>query len=119
MPGLNIVILTDDAERFRGALLLALTHLAMGGAARAFLQLDAARLLVRGADAPRDADHVAAGLPPLATILTEALDAGLDLWVCQSGLILANLTAEHLDPRIVTGGLVGFMGAAIGPLTVI
>ena len=67
MPGLNIVILSEDAERLRGALMLALAHMALGGEARLFLQLDAVRLLAPPISAPRDADHAAHGLPSLAT----------------------------------------------------
>ncbi|RXR30267.1 DsrE family protein [Sphingobium fluviale] len=114
MPGLNFVVLTDDAERLRGALTLALAHAALGGEARLFLQLDAVRLLTPPLSAPRDADHAAHGLPTLAALVTEALDAGVAIIACQSGLALAGLAADALDPRITAGGPVSFL-QSIGP----
>lgn len=112
MPGLNIVLLTDDAERFRGALMVAMTHRAMGGTARLFLQLDAVRMLAPPIAAPRDADHRKAGFPDLAALLGEALDGGVAVIACQSGLALADLDAGDLDARIETGGLTSFLAAA-------
>lgn len=109
MPGLNFVILTDDAERLRGALTLALAHGALGKAARLFLQLDAVRLLRPPVSAPRDADHTVHGLPSLAVLIDEALDAGLTILACQSGLALAGLDAATLDPRIEPSGPVSFL----------
>mgnify|MGYP000893400683 FL=1 len=75
MPGLNLIVLSDDAERLRGALVLALTQMALGAQVRLFLQLDAVRLLAPPLSAPRDADHAAHGLPGLAALIEEALDA--------------------------------------------
>lgn len=109
MPGLNIVVLTNDAERFRGALTLALANRALGANSRIFLQLDAVRLLGTGAPAPRDAEHVAQGLPSLSALMTEALDDGTIIIACQSGLALAGLEAGALDPRIEAGGPVSFL----------
>jgi len=109
MPGLNLVVLTDDAERLRGALMLAMAHAALGGEARLFLQLDAVRLLAPPVAAPRDTDHAAAGLPPLASLLDEALGIGVQVIACQSGLALANMQAADLDPRIMAGGPISFL----------
>ena len=113
IPGLNIIVLTEDAERFRGALLLALTHKAGDGEARLFLQLDAVRLLGAPLPAPQDTSHRAAGLPGLADLLDEALDNGVTLIACQTGLALAGLSADGLDPRIATGGLLSFLSTVV------
>ncbi len=109
MPSLNIAILSDDAERLRGVLTLALAHVALGGEARLFLQLDAVRSLAPTISAPRDADHAAHGLPTLAALMDEALDAGVRIIACQSGLTLAGLDAAMLNPRIIAGGPVSFL----------
>ena len=93
MPGLNLIVLSDDAERLRGALVLALTQMALG------------------AQVPRDADHAAHGLPGLAALIEEALDAGVSVIACQSGLALAGLDVSVLDPRITVGGPLSFMQA--------
>jgi len=111
MPGLTIILLAEDAERFRGALMVAMTQRAMGGEARLFLQLDAVRLLTPPIIAPRDTDHRQAGLPVLAALLDEALDDGVAMTACQTGLALAGLTAGDLDLRIETGGLTSFLAA--------
>lgn len=109
MPRLNIVVLTDDAERFRGALTLALAQAALGSAARFFLQLDAVRLLTPSIRAPCDSDHVAHGLPRLTLLIDEALEAGVAIIACQSGLALAGLEAGALDARIEAGGPLSFL----------
>ncbi|MDQ4420614.1 DsrE family protein [Sphingobium sp. DEHP117] len=114
MSGLSFAVLTDDAERLRGALTLAMAHMALGGEARVFLQLDAVRLLAPPISAPRDGDHAAHGLPTLAALVTEALDAGVAIIACQSGLTLAGLAADTLDPRVIGGGPVSLL-QSIGP----
>lgn len=114
MPGLNIVVLTDDAERFRGALTLALAQAALGSAIRIFMQLDAVRLLHPSAPAPRDDDHVAQGLPTVAVLIGEALDADIAVIACHSGLALAGLDAASLDPRVETGGPLSFLQGCDG-----
>lgn len=109
MPSLNIVVLTDDAERFRGALTLALAQRALGADCRIFLQLDAVRLLAPTLSGPRDAEHATQGLPTLPQLIGEALDDGVAFVACQSGLALAGIEATQLDPRIAAGGPVSFL----------
>lgn len=109
MSRLNIVVLTQDVERFRGALSLALAHAALGREARLFLQLDAVRLLASSVVAPRDEEYRAAGLPSLKTLLEEAMDAGVAIIACQSGMTLASVNAADLDPRIAAGGPISFL----------
>ncbi len=112
MPGgLTIILLTEDAERLRGALLVAMTHRAMGGTARLFLQLDAARLLAPPITGARDEDHVRSGFPSLAALIDDALEDDIAITVCQSGLALAGLAADDLDPRIEAGGLTSSLAA--------
>lgn len=106
---LLLIATTDDAERLRGALTVACAEAALGGAARLFLQLDAVALLRPPITAPRDAAHVAQGLPVLAALLDNALALGVEVIACQSGLALAGLEAQALDPRIEMGGPVGVL----------
>lgn len=117
MPGLklqslNLLVLTDEPERFRGGLLLALTARALCREVSMFLQLDAVGLL--GSQAPRDGAHQTAGLPSLAEMIEEALASGVIITACQTGLHLTGRNADTLDPRIRTGGLLSFL-AAIEP----
>lgn len=109
MRALNIVVTTADAERLRGALMLAAAQAALGGATSIFLQLDAVALLRTPIVAPRDADHRAAGLPDLATLLADAQALGVVLLACQSGLALCGMTAEALPKDVDIGGPVGFL----------
>lgn len=109
MPGFNFLVLTDDAERLRGALLLALSHVAGGGEASFFFQMDAVRLLGPSIVAPRDAEHAAAGLPGLVELIAQALEADIKLTACQTGLQLAGLRHAELDPRIEAGGPISYL----------
>ncbi|MES2175923.1 MAG: DsrE family protein [Pseudomonadota bacterium] len=111
MRALNIVVATADAERLRGALMLAAAQAALGGAARIFLQLDAVALLRAPIAAPRDSAHRAAGLPDLAALLDDALELGVTLIACQSGLALCGMTLADLPEGVEAGGPVGFLQA--------
>ena len=111
MRALTIIVATPDAERLRGALVLAAAQAALGGAATLFLQLDAVALLRAPIAAPRDAAHAAAGLPELAALLADALALGVRLIACQSGMALAGLTAADLPQGVAAGGPVGLVQA--------
>lgn len=108
MRSLKIVLLTADPERLRGTLAAAAAHVALGGDADIFFQMDAAALL-SGGPGPRDAAHAAAGMPTLTALMTEAMALGVKLTACQSGLTLAAIDAGSLDPRIGVSGTVAFL----------
>jgi predicted peroxiredoxin len=109
MRALNIIVATADAERLRGALMLAAAQAALGGKAAIFLQLDAVALLKAPLAAPRDADHRAAGIADLATLLAESLALGVALSACQSGLALSGMSAADLPDGVDIGGPIGFL----------
>jgi predicted peroxiredoxin len=109
MRDLKIVILSPEAERFRGAITIAAAHAALGGHVAMLLQADAVSLLTPARGAPNDAAHALQGLPTLGTLVAEALALGVIVIACQSGLGLARLSLSDLDPRIVAGGPVSFM----------
>lgn len=109
MRGLNIIVAAADAERLRGALVLAAAQAALGGEAAIFLQLDAVALMRAPLVAPRDADHRAVGLPDLAALLADSLALGVALSVCQSGLALCDMSATDLPEGIDIGGPVSFL----------
>jgi predicted peroxiredoxin len=111
-PPLLLIATTDDAERLRGALTIACAEAALGGSVRLFLQLDAVALLRPDTPAPRDDVHRACGLPTLTALIDDALDLGVHIVACQSGLALAGMDAGELDPRITAGGPVGVLAAA-------
>lgn len=109
MRPLTIIVTTGDAERLRGALMLASAQAALGGGARLFLQLDAVALLRQPIAALRDAAHISAGLPTLASLLDEALAIGVTVIACQSGLALHGLTASDLPQGVDVGGPIGVL----------
>lgn len=109
MRELRIVVATAEAERLRGALVMAAAQAALGGKAAIFLQLDAVALLRVPVAAPWDDAHRAAGLPSLAMLIEEALGLGVTLLACQSGLALCGMTAVDLPTGVEIGGPVGFL----------
>ena len=109
MRELRIVVATADAERLRGALVMAAAQAALGGGVTLFLQLDAVGLLRAPRSAPLDEAHRAAGLPSLAMVIEEALGLGVILLACQSGLALCGMTVDDLPKGVEVGGPVGFL----------
>jgi predicted peroxiredoxin len=109
MQGLRIIVLTADAERFRGALTVAAAYAALGGPAAILLQLDAVSLLRAPLSGPEDDAHRANGLPTLSALLDEALALGIGVIACQSGLALSGIDIDTLDQRIIAGGPVSFL----------
>lgn len=108
-PPLLLIATTNDAERLRGALTIACTEAALEGSVRLLLLLDAVALLGEPIMAPRDEVHAAHGLPRLVALIDDALDLGVKIIACQSGLALAGLDAGALDPRIMAGGPVAVL----------
>jgi predicted peroxiredoxin len=108
---LRIIVTTDDAERMRGALMLAGAQAALGGATAVFLQLDSVALIRGAMDAPRDGAHRDAGLPTLAQLLEEAMALGVEISVCQSGMALQGMTVADLPEGVKVTGPVAFLQA--------
>lgn len=102
LSGITIVVATAEPERFRTALIMALSQVALGGRTRLFMQEQAVRLL-HGDDS---ADYAPAGLPGRAAMLADALEAGVEIIGCQSGLALIGTQASEFDHRIAWGGMI-------------
>lgn len=111
MPGLTLIVAGADPRRFHAALSIAAASAASGAATRVYLDGDAVLLLVPPIKSPDDDRHRTNGLPTLAQLLDESLDLGVRLICCQSGLAMAGIDAESLDPRMEVGGLVGLLSA--------
>lgn len=105
--GLTIVVADADAARLRTALGLVAAQAALGGAAGVFLD-SAAVALLQSPDSA-DACYHAAGLPTRAELIATALDLGVALTLCQSGIALAGIDLATLDPRIAAGGLTAIL----------
>ena len=111
MRALTIILATPEEARLRSALGLALSHQALGGAATLFFDTAAVPALRPPITGAEDARWIAAGLPGLADLINEALEAGITLIVCQAGLAAAGLTMAELDSRIQGGGMIGLLTA--------
>ncbi|KQX20251.1 MULTISPECIES: hypothetical protein [unclassified Sphingomonas] len=111
MRGLTILVAAGDAERFHAALSFAAAGAATGMAVRLHLHEGAVALLGPPIAAPADPARSAAGLPTLAQLLDDALDLGVAITVCQSGLALAGLALGGLDRRIEAQGPIGLLAA--------
>ena len=108
MHGLTILVATGDAERFHAALTYAAAAAAMGTATKLHLHEGAVALLTHFS-APKDEVRAAAGLPTLTEIWREALALGVQISVCQSGLVLAGLTMTDLHPSLEAQGPIGVL----------
>ena len=111
MRGLTMLVATTDAERFHAALTYAAAGAAMGTAVRLHLHEGAVSLLGAPLAASGDVARAKAGLPTLSEIFEEALNLGVSVTACQSGLALAGLDLAQLDSRIDTQGPVGLLAA--------
>jgi len=111
MRGLTILVVTADAERLHAAFTFAAAAAAGGASARVHLHETAVRLLAGPLTAANDEARGRAGLPTLAQIFDEAGALGVRISVCQSGLALAGLTLEGIDPRIEASGPLGLFGS--------
>lgn len=108
---LRIIVTTPDAERLRGALMLASAQAALGNAAAIFLQLDAVELVREPMAAPNDEAHSNAGLPTLAQLLEEAIMLGVEISACQSGMAVQGMTVADLPFGMSVTGPVAFLQA--------
>jgi len=111
MRGLTILVVAADPERFHAALTYAAAAAATGCPVHVHLHEAAVALLRSPMAAPSDADRADAGIPTLAQIFDDALSLGVAMTICQSGLALARLQLDRLDPRLEPQGPVGLLAA--------
>lgn len=111
-PPLALILAGTDPARLHAALVLARCEIALGGSAHLFLQGEAVALLRPPIAAPQDTAWQAAGEPPLAALVREAVADGVLLSACQSGLAMAGMTAEELPPGVALSGPIAFLATA-------
>lgn len=113
MPSLNIIVAAAEGARFYAALEAGMAAAALGRPVRVFLQGEAAALLRDPVSFVGDEARRAVGQPDLAWLVGEAIAMEVRLFVCQSGMALAGITATALVPQVRAAGLVSFL-AEIG-----
>lgn len=110
MRGLTIIVASDDPARFRAALTLAISQTALGGKARVYCHETSVALLTRASDVDAEGKRLAAaGLPDRAALLAMALEGGVELTACQTGLALCGVALAELVEGVAAGGLMGVM----------
>jgi len=114
MRGLTILVAAADGDRLHAAFTYAAAAAAAGGAAHVHLHEGAVALLRAPASAQGDPLRAANGLPSLLQVLEEALALGVRITLCQSGLALAGLAMDQLDPRLDVLGPIGLLSANDG-----
>jgi predicted peroxiredoxin len=110
MSGLTIIIATADAERFRAAMTLATAQAALGGRVRVYCHERAVTLLRTTPD-DDGAALAASGLPDRPALIGMAIDGGVALIACQTGLALAGLEIDELAVGVEAGGMVGLLAS--------
>lgn len=107
---LTILLAAEDAPRARAALSLALAQAALGGRVRLYAHERAVAALVAVPRADDDSVVLAeSGLPDRCAMLDMAVESGVTLIACQTGLAMAGLTIGDLAPGVEAGGLVGLL----------
>lgn len=106
--GLTILVASGERVRMRAALSLATAQAALGGRVRLFAQEEAAPLLADGPD-PDGESLRKRGLPALPELRAAAIEMGVRMVACQTGLAAAEFAADQLAPGVETGGLVGIL----------
>lgn len=109
MRGLTIIIAEASEPRLRTALGLALSTRALDGEVRLFFDTAAVSLVRSPIAGAQDVDHIAAGLPNMADLVEETLEAGVAYILCQAGIAMFDLSANALDARFTYGGMIGLL----------
>lgn len=107
---LTIILAAEGAPPARAALSLALAQAALGGRVRLYAHERAVAALVAVPRADDDSVVLAdSGLPDRCAMLTMAVESGVTLIACQTGLAMTGLTIGDLARGIEAGGLVGLL----------
>ena len=109
MRGLTIVVADVSSERFRTALDMAVSQAALGGRACVFLNGEAVSIVRQPIVGWEDEAYAEAGLPTLPQLYAEALDQGVRVIVCQSGMQITGAEPRDYDARVEYGGMVSLL----------
>ena len=109
MRGLTIIVADVSSVRFRTALDMAVAQAALGGKACVFLNGEAASIVRQPILGWEDEAYANAGLPTLPQLYAEALDQGVAVVICQSGMQMTGAEPRDYDPRVEYGGMVSLL----------
>ena len=109
MRGLTIVVADVSSERFRTALDMAVSQAALGGKACVFLNGEAVSIVRQPIIRWEDEAYAEAGLPTLPQLYAEALDQGVRIVICQSGMQMTGAEPLEYDARVEYAGMVSLI----------
>ncbi|WP_291738394.1 DsrE family protein [Bradyrhizobium sp.] len=110
--GLSLVLGEANHARLHAALTLACAAAALGRPVRLFLHGEAVAALQPSRQWAGDAAYAASAMPSVAELLEGALEMGVTVMACQSGLHLCGIAATSLPEGVETGGMVAFLAGA-------
>lgn len=111
---LAIIVGSAAHDRLHAALSLAAASAALGREISVYLHAEAVRIADPAAVWDEDTRFAAAGAPTLRELIDSAVELGVAITACQTGLALAGLSAESLKPGITAGGLIDYLSRAGG-----
>lgn len=109
MRPVHLILAGSDDERFWAALSLAGALAAGDTPVRLFLSGSAAMLAAEDYDAPGDYQRSTAGVPTVAELIDSALELGVAIHACQTGMALLGLESDDLREDMVIDGLIAFL----------
>jgi len=112
MRPLAIVIGSIAHDRLHAALAIANSSAALGRTVSVCFHAEAVRAVDPEFQWFEDQRFTAGGLPAIHDLLGMAIEMGVDVVVCQSGMALTGMSMIDLDDRIHAGGLISFLGHA-------
>ena len=109
---LAIVISDPSHNRVHGALTLAAASAAIGQSVSLFFHGEAVTVLEEHRIWPADATLRSNGIPTVPELLHTALELGVNMMACTSGLHLCGMTAAVLPAGVEPGGMMAFLADA-------
>jgi predicted peroxiredoxin len=109
MRATHIILAGEQDERFWSALSLACTLAAQETPTRLFLSGAAVMLAAEDYEAAGDSERSRAGVPTVAELLDSAIDLGVGLHACQTGMALLGLEVTDLREDVRPDGLMAFL----------
>ena len=114
-PALGIILISGTHERAHVAFMLATAAAALGRPTTLFATNAGCRALLQNwsglEGAPRDGSLITAGIAGLEDLRTAAIDLGVRLLACETGLRAAALTQAPLLEHAEIAGLATFLNA--------
>lgn len=112
--GLALIFAEANHARIHAGLTLACGSAALGRRVRLFFQAEAVCALQAERRWGGDATFVAAGMPSISELIHSALELGVSIMACPTGLHMCGMAPATLDERIESAGMVAFLADAKG-----